>query len=80
MSGRTSRTKDQKVGATRYVSFLAVCHRNDLLTPTAKVNKNMESVNAITVGLVMPYLEATSGKPGAIIELANGVQNVYSDT
>lgn len=81
-SGHTSRTKEQKAEARRNISFPAaqIHGEGHWLTPTAKVNKNIESVNAITVGLVIPYLTPTSGKPGAIIELANGEQNVYSDT
>jgi hypothetical protein len=34
----------------------------------------------MTVGLVIPYFMATSGKPGAMIELANGVTKVYIET
>lgn len=37
-------------------------------------------VNAMTVGSVISNLMAISSKPGAIIELANGVTNVYSAT
>ena len=36
----------------------------------------MLKVNATTVELVIPYLVAISGKPGAIIELASGDTNV----
>jgi hypothetical protein len=37
-------------------------------------------VNAMTVGSVIANLMAMSSKPGAMIELANGVTNVYSAT
>lgn len=36
----------------------------------------MLKVNATTVALVIPYLIAISGKPGAIIELASGDTDV----
>jgi hypothetical protein len=37
-------------------------------------------VNAVTVGLEMSYFMATSGKPGAMMELANGETKLYNDT
>jgi hypothetical protein len=40
----------------------------------------MLSVIATIVEFVMLYFLATSGKPGAIIELANGETKVYSAT
>jgi len=40
----------------------------------------MLSVMAITVGLVIPYLTAISGIPGAIMELANGDTKVYAES
>lgn len=46
----------------------------------AKVSKKILSVNAIIVWLVMLKCSAISGRPGAIIELANGVTKVYKDT
>lgn len=36
-------------------------------------------VNAVTVGLEMSYFMATSGKPGAMMELANGETKLYND-
>jgi hypothetical protein len=44
--------------------------------PMANDKRKMLRVNAVTVGLVMPYFMARSGKLGAIIELANGVTKV----
>jgi hypothetical protein len=42
----------------------------------AKDTKYILRVKATTVGFVMPYLIATAGKPGAIIELPSGATNV----
>jgi hypothetical protein len=42
--------------------------------------RNTLSVNATMVELVMLNFSATSGKPGAIIELARGGSRVYNDT
>ena len=41
-----------------------------------KETRNILKVNAMTVGSVIPYLIATSGKPDAIIELPSGETNV----
>jgi hypothetical protein len=48
--------------------------------PMAKDRRKMLRVNARIVGFVMPYFEARSGRPGAIMELARGVTNVYKET
>lgn len=48
--------------------------------PIAKESKKILSVIASIVSLVIPYLIATSGKPGAIMEDANGDTNVYNET
>jgi len=48
--------------------------------PIANDRRKILIVNAMTVGLVMPYFMATSGKPGAIIELPNGATKVYIET
>jgi hypothetical protein len=45
-------------------------------TPMAKETRNILKVKPTIVGLVIPYLVATSGKPGAIIELLSGETNV----
>ena len=42
----------------------------------AKETRNILKVKATTVGFVIPYLIATSGRPGAIIALASGETNV----
>ena len=42
----------------------------------AKETRNILKVNAVTVGFVIPYLVATSGKPDAITELPSGETNV----
>lgn len=42
----------------------------------AKESKKMDSVIATMVELVIPYLRAISGRPGAIIELARGETKV----
>jgi hypothetical protein len=42
----------------------------------ANDRRKMLRVNAVIVGSVMPYFMARSGKPGAMIELANGVTKV----
>jgi hypothetical protein len=44
--------------------------------PIANERRKMLRVNARTVGLVILNFMATSGKPGAIIELANGETKV----
>ena len=49
-------------------------------TPIATASRNILKVKARIVGFVIWYLIATSGKPGAIIELASGDTNVYNDT
>ena len=49
-------------------------------TPIAKASKKIERVNAMIVGLVILYICATSGRPGAIMELAKGETNVYRET
>ena len=45
-------------------------------TPIAKETRNILKVKLTTVGSVIPYLVATSGRPGAIIELPSGETNV----
>jgi hypothetical protein len=49
-------------------------------TPRANESRKILSVNPSIVGLSMPYRSATWGRPGAIIELAKGDTNVYSET
>ena len=44
--------------------------------PMAKVSRNILSVMARIVSLVMSSFAAIVGSPGAIMELANGVKNV----
>lgn len=46
----------------------------------AKETRNILKVKPMIVGLVIPYLVPTSGRPGAIIELPSGETNVYIDT
>lgn len=46
------------------------------LTPRANETRKILRVMARIVGLVTPYFIATSGRPGAIIELARGDTNV----
>ena len=46
------------------------------LTPKANDIRKALSVKATMVGVSMWYLSATSGSPGAIIELARGGTNV----
>jgi len=50
------------------------------LTPSANEIKNILNVKAIVVESVMWYFAATSGIPGAIIELASGDTKVYAET
>lgn len=60
---------------TRYLQT-----RAGKLTPRAKEMRNTLNVNAVMVGLVILNFSATSGRPGAIIELARGGSKVYRDT
>lgn len=62
--------------ARPYISEKGAINRG----PIANERRKILKVNAITVGFVMPNFMATSGKPGAMIELANGATNVYSET
>lgn len=48
--------------------------------PMAKDRRKMLRVNPRTVGFEIPYFEARSGRPGAIMELARGVTSVYKET
>jgi len=47
-----------------------------VLTPRANESRKILSVNAMSVGSVIPNLIATSVMPGAIIELASGETKV----
>ncbi len=49
-------------------------------TPIANESKNILKVSARIVSLVIPYLTASMGSPGAIIELAKGETKVYKET
>jgi hypothetical protein len=46
------------------------------LTPIANDIRKAVNVRATTVGDIMSYVIATSGRPGAIMELARGGTNV----
>jgi len=48
--------------------------------PMANDKRKILRVSAMSVGSVMPYLMATSGNPGAMMELANGETKVYIET
>jgi len=48
--------------------------------PTANDKRKILKVIAVIDGFVMPYFMATSGKPGAMMELPNGVMKVYNET
>ena len=50
------------------------------LTPKANDIRKALNVKATMVGELMLYIIATSGSPGAIMELARGGRNVYIET
>jgi hypothetical protein len=71
-----SQSRARRTHTRPYISDKGPSNRG----PRANDRRKILKVNAVTVGLIMPYFMATSGKPGAMIELANGVTKVYNET